>query len=112
MIVPEEDPIKSFTVSTSDTQAPATLRLTIQTSKHIKGVRVEDDDGNTLYEKEYSQALVDAGEAIENSNELIWMPTCTMEDAYVGGFTVYAVKNDGTRKRRPAHRLHRELQRA
>ena len=35
MIVPEEDPIKSFTVSTSDTQAPATLRLTIQTSKHI-----------------------------------------------------------------------------
>ncbi len=96
MIVPEEDPIKSFTVSTSDTQAPATLRLTIQTSRHIKGVRVEDDDGNTLYEKEYSQSLVDAGEAIENSNELIWMPTCTMEDAYVGGFTVYAVKNDGS----------------
>lgn len=96
MIVPEEEPIKSFTASTSDTEAPAALRLTIQTSKNIKGVRVADDDGNTLYARDYSQALVEEGEAIENSNELIWMPTCTLEDAYVGGFTVYAVKNDGT----------------
>lgn len=96
MIIPEEEPIKSFAVSTSDMAAPASLRLTVQTSKNIAGIRVEDDQGKVVYSRSFDSQLTLSGEAIENSNALIWTPTCTIEDAYEGGFTVYAQKADGT----------------
>ena len=36
-----------------------------------------------------------SGEVISNSNVLLWKPSCTIEDAYSGGFTAYARKQDG-----------------
>ncbi|MDD3336823.1 MAG: PQQ-binding-like beta-propeller repeat protein [Eubacteriales bacterium] len=96
MVLPEEDPLKSFSVSTADTVAPASLRLTVQSSRQVTGIRIEDDNGNTIYDKDYSDQYTMSGEVIENSNALIWTPVYTMAEEYIGGFTVYAKKADGT----------------
>lgn len=96
MILPEEDLIKSFTVSPSGATAPVTVRLMVQTSKNIAGLRVADDQGNTLYSAAYSDQLSLTNEVVANSNFLIWQPTCTIEQEYNGGFTAYATKKDGT----------------
>lgn len=97
MIVPEEELVKSFAFATSDTSAPAKVQFTVQTSKNVKGVSIEDDDGNVVYQQDYSELLVASGEAIANSNVLIWNPVCTISKAYVGGFTAYAIREDGSR---------------
>jgi len=96
MILPENGAVKSFNVSTADTAAPANVRFTVQTSKNIEGIRIENDNGFTIYSKLFSDQLVLGGEVINNSDEYIWTPTCVVEEAYNGGFTVYAQKNDGT----------------
>jgi len=96
MILPEDEPIKSFNVSTADAAAPADVRFTVQTAKKIDGIRIEDDNGFTIYSKLFSDQLVLNGEVINNSDEYIWTPTCRLEDAYSGSFTVYAQKSDGT----------------
>ncbi len=96
MIAPEEEPVKSFTAAAAEAFAPSAVMFTVQTSKTVAGIRIADDNGRTVYNRAYSpDDLSLAGEVIENSNALIWKPSFTMEDAYTGGFTVYAQKQDG-----------------
>ena len=54
-----------------------------------------DDLGNTVYDGNYSTDKEASGEVISNSNVLLWKPSCTIEDAYSGGFTAYARRQDG-----------------
>lgn len=95
MIIPEEDPIKSFSAAAADSAAPTQVIFAVQTSKSVMGLRIVDDLGNTVYDGDYSTDKEASGEVISNSNVLLWKPSCTIEDAYSGGFTVYARKQDG-----------------
>ena len=58
MILPQNSALKSFNVSTADTAAPANVRFTVQTSKNIEGIRIENDNGFTIYSKLFSDQLV------------------------------------------------------
>ena len=96
MIVPEEDPIKSFSAAAADTTAPTQVMFTVQTSKSVTGLRIVNDLGYEVYNAAYSEEMEAEGEVISNSNALIWTPSCTVEEAYAGGYTVYATKKDGS----------------
>lgn len=67
----------------------------MQTAKSVMGLRIVDDLGNTVYDGNYSTDKEASGEVISNSNVLLWKPSCTIEDAYSGGFTAYARRQDG-----------------
>ena len=95
MIVPEEDPIKSFSAAAADSAAPTQVIFAVQTAKSVMGLRIVDDLGNTVYDGNYSTDKEASGEVISNSNVLLWKPSCTIEDAYSGGFTAYARRQDG-----------------
>ena len=70
--------------------------FTVQTSKNVQGLRIVNDNGVNVYNGAYSADMESTGEVISNSNVLLWKPTCTVEDAYTGGFTAYAQKKDGS----------------
>ena len=95
MIVPEEDPIKSFSATASDSAAPTQVVFAVQTSKSVTGLRIVDDLGNTVYTGSRSDDAQTSSEVIANSNALLWKPTCTIEQEYSGGFMAYAVKQNG-----------------
>ena len=90
LIAPEEDPIKSFSAAASENTAPTQVIFTVQTSKNVQGLRIVNDNGVNVYNGAYSADMESTGEVISNSNVLLWKPTCTVEDAYTGGFTAYA----------------------
>ncbi|MEG2702587.1 MAG: hypothetical protein RSA65_08220, partial [Clostridia bacterium] len=96
MIMPDEAPIKSFDATASEAAAPSNVIFTVQTSKSAMGIRIADDQGNTVYSRTYSPDLAKTGEVIENSKVLIWTPSYALQEAYSGSFTVYAAKKDGT----------------
>ena len=54
MIVPEEDPIKSFSAAAADSAAPTQVIFAVQTAKSVTGLRIVDDLGNTVYDGNYT----------------------------------------------------------
>ena len=95
-IIPEEELVTSFSANCAETEAPATVHFTVQTSKNAAGIRIVDDYQNEVYSAEYNDELALSGEVMVNSNALIWKPSCVIEDEYYGGFTVYVQRKDGT----------------
>lgn len=95
-IMPEEELIRSFSANSSDSEAPATVKFSVQTSKSAAGIRIVDDNSNELFSALYTDEMVLSGEVMVNSNALIWKPSCVIEEAYIGGFTVYAIRKDGS----------------
>lgn len=96
MIVPEEEPLKSFAATAADSAAPTQVLFTVQTSRNVTGLRIVDDFGEEVYAGTLSAEMEASGEVISNSNVLIWKPAYTAEEAYAGGYTVYAVRKDGS----------------
>jgi len=95
-IKPEEEMIRSFTANCSDAEAPATVKFSVQTAKNVAGIRIVDDNNNELYSALYTDEMALSGDVMVNSNALIWMPSCVIEEEYTGGFTVYAIRKDGS----------------
>lgn len=94
MILPEEEAIQAFSVTTNDTETPAQVLFTVQTAKNVTGLRIENDLGDTVYSGAYS-ADGSQSDVIANSNMLVWTPSCTIDSAYSGGFTAYATRKNG-----------------
>lgn len=94
MIIPEEEAIQAFSVTTNDTETPAQVLFTVQTAKNVTGLRIENDLGDTVYSGAYS-ADGSQSDVIANSNMLVWTPSCTIDSAYTGGFTAYATRKNG-----------------
>ena len=67
MIVPEEDPIKSFSAAAADSAAPTQVIFAVQTAKSVMGLRIVDDLGNTVYDGNYSTDKEASGEVISLS---------------------------------------------
>lgn len=95
-IVPEAEPLKSFSAAATDAAAPTQVIFAVQTAKNVAGIRIVNDFGDTVYEGEYNADMEGSGEVISNSNVLLWNPTATLTEGYAGSFTVYAIKKDGT----------------
>ena len=96
MIVPEEEAIKAFSVTTTDTETPAQVLFTVQTAKNVTALRIENDMGDTVYNGSYTADSEQSGEVIANSNMLVWKSACTLDSAYSGGFTAYATRKNGS----------------
>lgn len=88
LIVPEEEALKSFSATAAGGTAPTQVLFTVQTAKDVEAIRIVDDRGATVY----SGAFADGGDVIANSNVLLWQPACTVNEAYTGGYTVYATR--------------------
>lgn len=94
MISPQEDAVKSFTVSPVETTAPADLTFSVQSasSSTVKGVRVKDMHGAVV-----ASATADSaeGSVIQNKESQIWTLKYTLSEPYSGDFTVETLKRDG-----------------
>ena len=102
MILPEEEAIQAFSVTTTDTETPAQVLFTVQTAKNVTGLRIENDLGDTVYAGTYSGDCSQS-DVIANSNMLVWKPACIIDSAYSGGFTVYATRKNGTESEAGVH---------
>lgn len=96
MIVPEEEPLKSFSAAATDLTAPTQVIFAVQTTKNVAGIRIVNDFGDIVYEGEYNADMEATGEVISNSNVLLWNPSASVTEGYAGSYTVYAIKKDGT----------------
>ena len=96
LVSPEEEGVKSFSVSPTTATAPVELVFNVQASASVMEIRILDQDGTELLSKTLSDSDMLDGEVTKNSKYNIWTLRYTFESAYSGVFTAQTKKKDGT----------------